>query len=145
MVLFKNIRATVIRYDDKKPYPEYKLTQNATKRSQTVKEAYVEVVSGESFALIIEFLPGFDFQSSPGARVLVSFDGMKPRTCYMSKQRVTNSRSAAAIAERRITVDYTVENFDSKWMRCGLVFNELQLGTSLHAFGSIVTSVSDSL
>jgi len=128
MVQFKNIRATVIRYDDKEPYPEYKLTRKATTNAQTLKETYVEVVSGERFAVVVEILPGFDFQSAPDVRTSFSADGMRPTNFCISKKNVTKGRGAAAIKRRRrIWEDYTRKT-EGMWKECGLVFADLQLG-----------------
>ena len=129
MVLFKNIRATVIRYDDKKPYHEYKLTQNATKRSQTVKEAYVEVVSGERFAVVVELLSTFDFQSAPDVRIRRQVDGMKQSNIFLSKKQATSTHMGNQIGtlQRRTWGQYP-RKIDGRWMNCALVFTDLQLG-----------------
>jgi hypothetical protein len=121
----------VIRYDDKKPYPEYKLAQHATKRSQTVKEAYVEIVSVGRFAVVMEILPVFDFQSSHEVRIERSVDGMMPISCYVSKNDVTNTEGAIASEMRRNAWEHDLQRIDGRCMGCGLVVADLQLGLSL--------------
>jgi hypothetical protein len=121
----------VIGYDDKKPYPEYKLAQHATKRSQTVKEAYVEIVSVGSFAVVMEILPVFDFQSSHEVRIERSVDGMMPIRCYVSKNDMTNTEGAIASRIRCKAWEHDLKKIDDRCMSCGLVVADLQLGLSL--------------
>jgi hypothetical protein len=128
MVQFKNIEVTVIRYDDKKPYTEHKLTPDATKQPQTVKEAYVEVVTGERFAVVVEVLPAFSFQSLPHVQILLAVDGMKSQNFYISRENVLNSRTAAASMSRKKVWEEDTRGIDGKWMKCALVFADLQLG-----------------
>jgi len=128
MVQFQNIRATVVRYDDKEPYPEYDLIQSETKNAQTLREAYIEVVSGERFAVVVDILPGFDFQSAPDLRFRISADGMKPSRFCLSKKDVTKGRGAAAIKRRRAIWEDVTRKTEGTWMTCGLVFADLQLG-----------------
>jgi hypothetical protein len=131
MVQFKNVRVTVTRYDDKKPHPEYKLAQHATKRSQTVKEAYVGVVSVGCFPVVIEILPEFDFQSSHEVRIKRSVDGMMPISCYVSKNDMTNTEGAIASRIRRKAWEHDLKKIDDRCMSCGLVVADSQLGLSL--------------
>ena len=115
MVLFENVQATVIRYDDKKPYHEYKITQQPTKRSQTLKEAYIEVFSGERFAVVVDLLSTFDFQSAPDVQIMCQVDGM-------------NACGSKNDALKRATLDKLSRTIDGKWMTCGMMFADLQLG-----------------
>ena len=128
MVQFKNVKATVIRYSDKKPFSEYKSVQNATEQSPDAKKVYIEVVPGERFAVVINILPNFDFQSSPDIRIRCSADGMFPKRHYRSKKYVNNNRSAAARNQRRVSWEQNTKKVDGRWMEYGLVFAELQLG-----------------
>jgi hypothetical protein len=128
MVQFKNIKATVIRYDDKKPYHEYKLTENGTRRGQTVKEAYVEVVPGERFAVVVDIGIAFGFGGGPDARIRCSADGMKPTSFYVSQKNVTDTYTAASLSWRRRTWEHVSEKVDDKWVKRPLVFAELQHG-----------------
>ena len=129
MVLFKNVRATVIRYDDKKPYHEYKVTQQPSKRSPTLKEAYVEVVSGERFAVVVELLSTFDFQSAPDVLIRCQVDGMGYSTTCISRKQATSTHMGTEIPTfQPKTLSCDVRKIDGKWMKCGLVFADLQLG-----------------
>ena len=118
MVLFENVQATVIRYDDKKPYLEYNLSQQPTMHSQTVKEAYIEVVSGERFAVVVDLLSTFDFQSAPDVQIMCQVDGMNRVYACASKNDTL----------RRATLDKLLRTIDGKWMTCGMMFADLQLG-----------------
>lgn len=128
MVQFKHVKVTVIRYDDKKPYHEYRIAQNATMRARNTKEAYVEAVSGERFAVVVEVLPAFDFKSAPFVRIKVAIDGLNSKHLYIRQADVNGTHdSATSKKECRVQEDCTRE-IDGRWMRCGLVFAELQLG-----------------
>jgi hypothetical protein len=110
MVQFKNVKATVIRYDDKKPYHEYKLTENGTRRGQTVKGIAI------------------GFGGGPDARLRCSADGMKPTSFYVSQKNVTDTYTAASLSWRRRTWEHVSEKVDDKWVKRPLVFAELQHG-----------------
>lgn len=129
MDLFKDIRATVVRYDDKKPYTEYTISQQPTKHSQTVKEAYIEIVSGERFAVVVDILSTFDFQSAPDVKIRCEFDGMVVHVGYVSKKEATSTHMGTEIGKlKRTTFESSPRKIDGRWMDFGLVFADLQLG-----------------
>lgn len=128
MVQFKNIKATVIRYDDKKPYHEYKLTENGTRRGQTVKEAYVEIVPGERFAVVVDVGIAFEFGGGPDAQISCSVDGTKSTSFYVSRRNVTDTYTAASLSWRRRTWEHVTEKVGDKRLKRPLVFAELQHG-----------------
>lgn len=128
MVLFENVQAMVIRYDDKKPYHEYNVIQQPTERSQTLKEAYIEVVSGERFAVRVDLLSTFDFQSAPDVRIRWQVDGMGYSTTCISRKQATSTHMGTEIPTfQPKTLSCGVWNIDGKWMKCGMVFADLQL------------------
>jgi hypothetical protein len=127
MVQYENVKATVIRYEDKEPYPEYGTTQKAAGRTQHVETAYIEIVSGERFTVVVELLPAFDFQSSSHVRIRCSVDGMAPKNFHVSERDVEISHSAAAY-NRKKTWEQSIRKIDGRWMKCGLEFADLQLG-----------------
>jgi hypothetical protein len=128
MVQFKNVKATVIRYTDKKPYHEYKLTKIGTRRGQTVKEAYVEVVPGERFAVVVDIGIAFEFRGGDDAQITCSFDGSKPTFFYVSRKNVTDTYTAASLSWRRRTWGHVSEKIGGRWTKRQLVFTELQHG-----------------
>ena len=130
MVLFENVQATVIRYDDKKPYLEYNLSQQPTMHSQTVKEAYIEVVSGERFAVVVDLLSTFDFQSAPDVHIRCQVDGMEYFNTCISKKKATSTHMGREVGTlQRRTLECHKRKIDGKWMKWGLIFADLQLGT----------------
>lgn len=129
MVQYENVSATLIRFDDKTPYPEFEITQSAAKRTQNVKQAYVEIIAGERFAVVVELLPEFDFQSSPHVKISCSVDGIKLKKFCVSKNDVKSSGSAGVNDQsRRNTLAESTQKIDGRWIKCGLVFTHLQLG-----------------
>jgi hypothetical protein len=100
MVRYKGIKATMLRYDDKRPYREYPQTQKTSGDRRNCEEIYVEAVSKERFAVVVEIMPEFDFTSSSHVQVEMSIDEHTSSAWTIAATDVTKSKSAAAIDDR---------------------------------------------
>ena len=120
VVQLNNVKAYVIMCDDETPYKEYRITKNATKRSRTFNEAYVEIVAGERFAVVVKLLPGFEFRSSSHVEVTVHIDGVLSLAWIFPKPKRGGTGSA--------TFEHYTHAVDGEWTTSDLQFVDLQLG-----------------
>lgn len=69
MVVFKNVKATVVRLDDKKPYPEFIPEQDDVGGHFKRKVIYVGVDQAGRFAVVLKIMPQFNFKGYNHAQI----------------------------------------------------------------------------
>lgn len=66
MVLYKDVRVSLVRYEDDKLYNEYNAKHEPSETGTDANESYIEAVTGERFVVPVEITPTFDFKGTPG-------------------------------------------------------------------------------
>ena len=130
MVLFKGIRANILRFDDAEPYPEWKQVPGAHKCRRNEKNIFIEVVTGECFSISIEVTPNFDFKSYPDVEIVCNIDGVVEWAYFVSAEAVKRSKRRGAEDKRKLHWHDHMQKVDSEWTECGLVFADLNIGIS---------------
>ena len=128
MVQSQDVKVTVMRYGDNEPYPEYELAKDATNGFSNAKEAYIEVVPGDRFIVMVTILSTFDFQFSSHVRISCSADGRCPKHYFRSREEVKKTLSATVNPRQSVTWEDNSRKIDGRGMKCGSFFAELQLG-----------------
>lgn len=128
MVVFKNVKATVVRFDDKKPCPEFTPEQDDVGGHFKRKVIYVGIDQAGRFAVVVEIMPQFNFKGCSHAQITLSSHDDFESHWTISANDVTNTKSGLAIDARQVIWEEDERLIDGKWMKCGLEFTELQIG-----------------
>ena len=131
MVQHKGVKVTIVRHHDKQPYNEYRPKKNANAGHRKAKTTYIEAVSGERFAVIVEVQPGFNFRSSSHLQITVSIDEFVESSWLIDAKDVNGSTAAASVEDRQVVWDSEERLIDGKWSSYGLTFTPLKIG--MHA------------
>jgi hypothetical protein len=128
MVKSQGVEAYLVRYKDNHRYPEHEpppVMEGALDLSTT---AYFEVVTGERYAVVIVLTADFDFRNFPDVQFIWVLDGQPRSAIYSSEQVQASIKSKGQHQHSFFTRPALI---DGKWMRCGLLFSDLQIGITL--------------
>jgi len=128
MVQHKGVKVTIVRHHDKQPYNEYKPKKTAAVGHRKVKTTYIEAVSGERFAVLVEILPGFNFRSSKHLQITAAIDECVESSWTIDAKDLKGSTAAASLEDRRVVWDSEERLIDGKWNSYGLTFAPLKIG-----------------
>jgi hypothetical protein len=142
MVQQHGVKVTMVRHHDKQPYYEHKSEQTPTGGRRKSKIVYVEVISGERFAVIVEILPGFDFMSCSHLLVTACIDENLDSHWPIRADKVNDSMGVTSIEDRQVVWDQEERLIDGKWKNYGLTFAQLKIGIHMRkASGFTVLTV----
>jgi hypothetical protein len=130
MVKSQGVEAYLVRYEDKHRYPEHAPLPTEEGLLDLTTMAYVEIVTGERYEIVVVLTADFDFKGLPDARLVWEVDTNRRQVIY-SSQKVQNSIRSEGQHKRGFSCAPAF--LDGKWMKCGLSFADLQLGMSLLA------------
>ncbi|GAB7326912.1 hypothetical protein MBLNU13_g10878t1 [Cladosporium sp. NU13] len=127
MVKHKGVKVTIVRYHDKQPYNEYKPKKKATAGHRKAKTTYIEAVSGERFAVVVEILPGFNFKSSRHLQITAAVDECVQSSWTIDAKDVNGPTAATTVEDRQVVWDSEERLIDGKWNSYGLTFAALKI------------------
>ena len=128
MVQHKGVKVTIVRHHDKQPYTEYKPDKKAAVGHRRNKTTYIEAVSGERFAVVVEILPGFNFKASRQLQVTAAIDECVESSWTIDAKDVNDSTAAASVENRQVVWDSEERLINGKWRSYGLTFAPLKIG-----------------
>ena len=119
------VRVTLKRFEDDKPYREYRRTQQSSTGSRMKKEVYVAAVSGERFYVLVD-LTGLHFRSAPDVKVSFRIDAGGKKNHYFS----------AKDKGAKLSLKYkdTERFIDGEWKSCAPTFRNTEIGVFLLSF-----------
>jgi hypothetical protein len=130
MVKSQGVEAYLVRYGDKHRYPEHAPPPAEGGVLDLSTMAYVEIVTGECYEVVVAFTADFDFKGFPDFKLVWDVDNHRRRVIYSSERVQKSIRSKGQYTHRFNSRPALV---DGKWMGCGLSFADLQLGMSQFA------------
>jgi hypothetical protein len=128
MVQHKGVKVTIVRHHDKQPYTEYKPDKKAAVGHRKTKTTYIEAVSSERFAVVVEILPGFNFKSSRQLQVTAAIDECVESSWTIDAKDVKSPAGAESLEDRQVIWDSEERLIDGKWKSYGLSFSPLKIG-----------------
>lgn len=125
MVQREGIEVYIVRVEDNVRHEEHERPNG--RRGPKFNHIFIEAVTGERFAIVVECLPSFDWKNAADLRIQFWIDN---RNFYMAEfltRREVNNRDPS---KHRRQVRHESETWlvEGKWTNCGLVFADVQIG-----------------
>lgn len=114
--------------DITKRYPEYAVPIDSPAHTNDPNEVYIEAVDGERFAIVVDLLEHFDRQQSKMLKISVIVDGDICSAAYEYNELGQMKLGDTPIKGRDVTT-WTKRKIDGRWVKCGLIFAPLEIGT----------------
>jgi len=125
MVKPQGVAVHLVRHEDRYQYPQYDLPSASGEDQTTSTRVYVEVTTGERYAIVFVLTHDFDFGNSPDVRLRTRFEDHWIKVIYSAVEVREALRSKGWFVHTMTDKPALV---DGKWMRSKFSFADLQIG-----------------
>lgn len=125
MVQHEGIEVHIVRVEDDHRYEEHE--RPSLHPGSKANRIFIEAVTGERFAIVVECLPSFDWKRTSDLRIQFWIDN---RDFYMAEfltKREVNHRNFL-MRRRQVRQENETWLVDGKWTSCGLAFADVKVG-----------------